>query len=146
MCTYVCMHVHSKALQSCLILCNSMDCSPAGSSLHEILQARVLVWAAMPFSKESANPVIKATSLICLLHRQLGSLPLMPPVCAQSLQSCLTLYDPMDSSPTGSSVHGVVLARILEWVAISSSWVSSRLRASCIANSSLPSEPQGKHE
>ena len=96
------MRVCSKALQSCLILCNSMDCSPAGSSLHEILQARVLVWAAMPFSKESANPVIKATSLICLLHRQLGSLPLMPPVCAQSLQSCLTLYDPVDSSPTGS--------------------------------------------
>ena len=132
------MHVHSKALQSCLILCNSMDCSPAGSSLHEILQARVLVWAAMPFSKESANPVIKATSLICLLHRQLGSLPLMPPVCAQSLQSCLTLYDPMDSSPTGSSVHGVVLARILEWVAISSSRGSSQTRdrtlISCVSS------------
>ena len=132
------MHVHSKALQSCLILCNSMDCSPAGSSLHEILQARVLVWAAMPFSKESANPVIKATTLICLLHRQLGSLPLMPPVCAQSLQSCLTLYDPMDSSPTGSSVHGVVLARILEWVAISSSRGSSQTRdrtlISCVSS------------
>ena len=132
------MRVCSKALQSCLILCNSMDCSPAGSSLLEILQARVLVWAAMPFSKESANPVIKATSLICLLHRQLGSLPLMPPVCAQSLQSCLTLYDPMDSSPTGSSVHGVVLARILEWVAISSSRGSSQTRdrtlISCVSS------------
>ena len=34
-------------------------------------------------------------------------------------QSCLTLFDPMDSSPPGSSVHGILQARILEWVAIS---------------------------
>ena len=33
------------------------------------------------------------------------------------LQSCLTLYDPMDCSPPGFSVHGVLQARILEWVA-----------------------------
>ena len=38
---------------------------------------------------------------------------------AKSLQSCLTLCDPMDSSPPGSSVHGILQARILEWVAIS---------------------------
>ena len=36
-------------------------------------------------------------------------------------QSCLTLCDPMDHSPQGSSVHGILQARILEWVAISSS-------------------------
>ena len=34
------------------------------------------------------------------------------------LQSCATLHDPMDSSPQGSSVHGVLQARILEWVAM----------------------------
>ena len=34
-------------------------------------------------------------------------------------QSCLTLCDPMDCSPLGSSVHGILQARILEWVAIS---------------------------
>ena len=33
-------------------------------------------------------------------------------------QSCPTLFDPMDCSPPGSSVHGVLQARILEWVAI----------------------------
>ena len=32
---------------------------------------------------------------------------------------CLTLYDPMDCSPPGSSVHGILQARILEWVATS---------------------------
>ena len=38
---------------------------------------------------------------------------------AMSLQSCPTLCDPMDSSPPGSSVHRILQARILEWVAIS---------------------------
>ena len=34
---------------------------------------------------------------------------------AKSLQSCPTLHDPMDWGPPGSSVHGILLARILEW-------------------------------
>ena len=37
---------------------------------------------------------------------------------AKSLQSCLTLCNPIDSSPPGSSVPGILQARILEWVAI----------------------------
>ena len=35
---------------------------------------------------------------------------------AKSLQSCLTLCDPIDSSPPGTSVHGIFQARVLEWV------------------------------
>ena len=42
-------------------------------------------------------------------------------VCAKSLQSCPTLCDPIDCSPPGSSVHGNLQARILEWVAMPSS-------------------------
>ena len=38
---------------------------------------------------------------------------------AKSLQSCPTLCDPIDGSPTGSSVLGILQARTLEWVAIS---------------------------
>ena len=38
---------------------------------------------------------------------------------AKSLQSCLSLCDPIDGSPLGSSVPGILQARILEWVAIS---------------------------
>ena len=38
---------------------------------------------------------------------------------AKLLQSCLTLCDPIDGSPPGPSVHGILQARILEWVAIS---------------------------
>ena len=45
--------------------------------------------------------------------------------CVLVAQSCLTLCDPMDCSPLGSSVLGILQARILEWVAISSSRGSS---------------------
>ena len=38
---------------------------------------------------------------------------------ANSLQSCLTLCDPIDGSPPGSPVPGILQARTLEWVAIS---------------------------
>ena len=47
-------------------------------------------------------------------------------MCAESLQLCLTHCNPMDSSPPGSSVHGILLTRTLEWVAMSSSRGSSR--------------------
>ena len=40
-------------------------------------------------------------------------------MCAKLLQSCPTLCDPVDSSPPGSSVHGILQARILQWVAVS---------------------------
>ena len=46
-------------------------------------------------------------------------------LCAKSLQSCPILCDSMDGSPPASSVHGILQARILEWVAISSSRGSS---------------------
>ena len=42
--------------QSCLALCNSMDCSPPGSSAHGILQARILEWVVIPFSRGSSQP------------------------------------------------------------------------------------------
>ena len=50
---------------------------------------------------------------------------LTPNVRAQSLQSCPTLWDPMDHNPPGSSVHGILQARTLEWVAMLSSRGSS---------------------
>ena len=55
----------------------------------------------------------------------------------QGTQSCLTLWDPMDCSPPGSSVHGILHARILEWLAIpfsrGSSWFRGRTQVSHIA-------------
>ena len=46
----VCMH--GKPLQSCPTLCNPLNCSPPGSSVHGILQARILEWVAMPSSSD----------------------------------------------------------------------------------------------
>ena len=41
----------AKSCQSCPTLCDSMDCCPPGSPVHEILQARILEWVAVPFSR-----------------------------------------------------------------------------------------------
>ena len=49
---YVCCALVS---QSCLTLCDLMDCSPPGSSVHGILQASVLEWVAIPFSRGSSQ-------------------------------------------------------------------------------------------
>ena len=48
-----------------------------------------------------------------------GSLLCPAAAAAKSLQSCLTLCDPIDGNPPGSSVPGILQARTLEWVAIS---------------------------
>ena len=45
-----------KLLQLCLTLCNPMDCSLPGSSVHGIFQARVLEWGAIAFSRGSFRP------------------------------------------------------------------------------------------
>ena len=55
-CTRTRACVHTKLLQSCPTLCNPMDCSPPGFSVHGILQARILEWVAMAFSRGSSWP------------------------------------------------------------------------------------------
>ena len=53
---------YTKLLQSYPTLCDPMDCSPPASSVHEILQARILEWVAMSFSRELPDPGIKPRS------------------------------------------------------------------------------------
>ena len=55
--------------QSCLTLCNPMNCSPPGSSVHRILQARILEWGAMPSSRESPQPRSPALQVDSLLFQ-----------------------------------------------------------------------------
>ena len=71
----------SEVAQSYLTLCDPMDCSLPGSSVHGIFQARVLEWGAIAFSKR--------------LHAA---------AAAKSLQSCPILCDPIDGSPPGSII------------------------------------------
>ena len=67
------------------------------------------------------------------LHLEAGSLRRC--VHAKSLQSCLTLWDPMDCTLPGFSVHEILQARILEWIAMSSSRGSSQPRnPTCVSN------------
>ena len=50
------------AVPSCSVVFNSLgpiDCSPRGSSVHGMLQARILEWVSMPFSKDLSNPGIE---------------------------------------------------------------------------------------
>ena len=97
-----------KIAQFCLTLCDPMDCSLPGSSVHGILQGRIL---AVPFSRSSQprSPIL-----------QVDSLTAEPPgKWSEVAQSCPTLCDPMDYSLPDSPVHGIFQARILEWVAIS---------------------------
>ena len=61
-------------------------------------------------------------------HHRLNGHAAAAAAAAKSLQSCPTLCDPIDSSPPGSTVPGILQARILEWVAISFSRGSSQPR------------------
>ena len=99
-----CMKVKSEReiTQSCPTLRDPMDCSPPGSCIHGIFQARVLEWGAIAFSKIVWQFLKKLQ--IELLHHSVNSVT----------QSCLTLSDPMDCSLPGSCIHGIFQARVLE--------------------------------
>ena len=55
----------SEVAQSCLTLSNCMDCSPPGSAIHGIFQARVLEWGAIAFSKALTRPKSIQDVMIC---------------------------------------------------------------------------------
>ena len=58
------MCVCTKLLQLYLTLCDAVDCSLSGSSVHAILQARILVWIAISFSRESSQARDQTVSLM----------------------------------------------------------------------------------
>ena len=73
---FVCMH--DKLFWLCSTLCDPMDCSLSGSSVHGILQARWLEWVTMPYSRGSSWPGESKPHPLDLLHWQAGSLPPAP--------------------------------------------------------------------
>ena len=84
---------------------NPMDCSPPGSSVHGILQGRILKWVAIPFSRGSSWP--RDQTYVSCTGRQILYLYSGLRVSAvQSVtQSYPTLCDPMDYSTAGFPVH-----------------------------------------
>ena len=120
---------------SWLTLCNPVDCSPPDPSIHGILQARTLEWAAIPFFRGSFWPrgwtqvscmasgfftiwVTRKAQIISYLKANYCILFHTSVHLLLSLQSCPTLCDPIDGSPPGSLVPGILQARTLEWGAI----------------------------
>ena len=70
--------MHTELLQSSSALSDPMDCNPPDSSVHGILQPRILEWVAMPYPGDLPDPGIEPMSLMSL-HWQADSLPLVPP-------------------------------------------------------------------
>ena len=86
-------------------------------------------WNGLPLPSPGhlPNPGIKPISPALQANSLLSQPPGKPDTytaaaAAKSLQSCLTLCDPIDGSPPGSPVPGILQARTLEWVAISFSY------------------------
>ena len=106
-----------------------------------ILQARKLEWVATPSSRWSSQPRDPMhVSRIAAFFTLWAS-------AAKSLRSCPTLYNPIDGSPLGSPIPGILQARTLEWVAISFSnawkWKVKVKSLSCarLSHCLLQSEP-----
>ena len=71
--------VHAKLFQLCPTLCDPMDSNAPGSSVHGILQTRILEWVAIPSSRGSSQSKDR-THVSCLLHWQVDSLLLAPSI------------------------------------------------------------------
>ena len=104
----------------------SHGCSPLDSSAHGISQARTLEWIAISFSRGSSrhrdqttSPVSSALAGRFSTTEPPGKPHIYTAAAAKSFQSCPTLRDPIDGSPPGSPVPGILQARTLEWVAMS---------------------------
>ena len=134
--------VEVKVAQSCPSLCDFRDCT-----VHGVLQPRILQWVVFPFSRGSSQPrgqtqvshtagkfftgwatgeafLLNAIALSKKKKKNvawgLWHLFYLATYHAKSLQSCLTLCNPMDFSLPGCSVRGIPQARILERVAVPS--------------------------
>ena len=107
--------------QPCLTLCDPMDCSPTGSSVYGDFPGKntgmgchALFQGIFPTPGLNPGLLHCRQILYCLRHQ--GS----PGVgVSEVAQSCPTLCDPMDCSLPGSSIRGILQARVLEWVAVS---------------------------
>ena len=108
----------SEVTQLCPTLCDPMDYSLPGSSVHGIFQARVLEWVAISFSRGCSQPR-DWTWVSHIAGRRFTLWATREAAAAKSLQSWPTLCNPIDGSPPGSAIPGILQARTLEWVAIS---------------------------
>ena len=112
--------MRTQLLQSGTTLCDSIDCSLPGSFVHGVLQARILEWVAMPFSRVSS----RARRQTCVSSVQFSSVT----------QSCPTLCDPMNHSTPGLPVHH----QLVEFTQTHVHWVSDAIKPSHPLSSPSP--------
>ena len=123
--------MHAQLLSIIPTLCNPMDCSPPGSSVHGMFQARKLEWVAISFSRDLPNPGIEPASVespalqadsLPLSH--LGSPfsghylnPSLAPVTFQRILyfTCCLIYDPYMSAPWVQGVLSAGRGRARDW-------------------------------
>ena len=142
----------SEAAQSCQTLWDPMDCSLPSSLVHGIFQARVLTWVTISLSRGSSWPrdltQVSCIAGQCFVVWATRESPSHSNVLCLVSQSCPTLCDPMDCSPPGSCVHGILQARILEWLPCPTPGdlpnPGIKPRSPALQADSLPSEPPGK--
>ena len=126
--------------QLCLTLFNPMDCSLPGSSIYGIFPASGLLF---PTPWDPPNSVIEPSLTFPAFAGRLFTTSdtwegaLQPWKGNLLAPSCLIIFNPIDCSLPGSSLHGTLQVRILEWVAIpslrGSSWFRDQTWISCIA-------------
>ena len=124
--------------QLCLTLCDPMDCSLRGSSVHWILQARILEWVAIPLSRVSSQPMywtwvcstagrfltIWATMVPCI------HLGLQSPRWVQWLASCPQIFN--GSERVGFSVYSALYLLLAESLLLNSLHVEPETRSSSV--------------
>ena len=114
----------------CIALIRYTCCQPPSPNSWAILPIKIMsefdfkgMWLQKPLKKRQYL-LRNTTQIMCLEPEGINfnsGFHLYYFLCAKLIQLCLTLCDPIHCSPPGSSVHGILQARILEWVAISSS-------------------------
>ena len=113
-----------------------MDCNLPGSPVHRILHARILEWIAVPSLGDLPDPGTESASsaLVCVW--------VCVSVYVLVAQLCPTLCNPIDFSLLGSSVHGILQAKVLESTASSFSrasfWTRDQTLVSHIAGRFCP--------
>ena len=142
-CIHVCMY--AKWLQSCLTMCNPMVCSPAGSSVHGILQARILQLVVISFSRGSSRPRnrTQVSRVSCIAGGFFTGEPWGKPICTH----ISPLFYFLDFLPIQvTKEHGVEFSVLYRWFPLVICFIHSSVSMSIPISQFIPPlSPLGVH-